>query len=162
MAAKNSKTHTFDAKLVRPEGTGTWTYVEVPPEVSEAFGARGRVAIAGTISDIPFRGSLMPAGEGRHFVVVAKPIRDAAKVTTGDTVRVAIKADTATGTVDVPPELATALKKNRAALDSFEGFSYSHRKEYASWVGEAKKAETRVARAEKAVAMLAEGKRLKA
>jgi hypothetical protein len=161
MAAKTAKTHTFRSKLVRPEGTGTWTYVEVPPTVSEAFGARGRVAIAGTISGVPFQGSLMPAGEGRHRVVVAKAIRDAAKVTAGDTVTVAIHADSSTRTVEVPPELAAALKKDRAARDAFEGLSYSHRKEYASWVGEAKKPETRVARAAKAIAMLAEGKRLK-
>jgi uncharacterized protein YdeI (YjbR/CyaY-like superfamily) len=30
---------------------------------------------------------------------------------------------------------------------AFEAFSYSHQKEYADWVGEAKKAETRLSRA---------------
>lgn len=129
--------------------------------MSEAFGVRGRMAIAGTIAGVAFQGSLMPAGGGRHFVVVAKAIREAANVTTGDTVTVAIHADPAARTVEIPAELAAALEKDRAAREAFERFSYSHRKEYASWVGEAKRSETRVARAEKAVAMLADGKRLK-
>jgi uncharacterized protein YdeI (YjbR/CyaY-like superfamily) len=37
--------------------------------------------------------------------------------------------------------------------------SYTHRKEYARWVGEAKKEQTRMARAAKAVRMLEQGVR---
>lgn len=154
-------THAFEAKLVRPEGTGAWTYVEVPATVSEALGSRGRVPVGGTVSGVAFRGSLMPAGEGRHFIVVAKPIRDEAGLATGDVVTVVIWPDTAERVVDQPPELITALDENPAARAVYEGYSYSHRKEYATWVGEAKKAETRATRAAKAVEMLLEGRKLK-
>ena len=41
----------------------------------------------------------------------------------------------------------------------FEALSFTHRKEYARWVGEAKQEATRVRRAEKAVAMLHNGVR---
>lgn len=45
-----------------------------------------------------------------------------------------------------------------AALESFEKFSYSHKKEYLEWVTEAKREETRQERMKKTLALLAEGK----
>lgn len=161
----SAATHTFEAELVRPEGTGTWTYVEVPLEVSLALGARGRVAVVGTVTgtgaSAELKGSLLAQGGGRHFLVVAKPIRDEVGATTGDVVTVSIRQDPSERVVDVPPELAAALAENPAARDVYDAYSYSHRKEYAAWVGEAKKPETRAARAAKAVTMLQEGKKLK-
>lgn len=153
--------HHFSAKLIRPDGTGTWTYVEVPRDVSDAFGTRSRVPVAGTIAGVAFRGSMMPAGGGGHFVVVAKPIREKAGVTAGDTVEVMLRADTAPRPVEVPPELDAALTKNQKARERFEALAPSHRREYANWIAEAKKAETRISRAEKAIAMLLEGRKLK-
>ena len=37
-------------------------------------------------------------------------------------------------TLIVPPDFAAAMKKNRRALETFEGFSYSHKKEYVEWI----------------------------
>lgn len=42
-------------------------------------------------------------------------------------------------------------------ISIFDRLSYSHRKEYCSWITEAKREETRVKRLEKAVAMLKNG-----
>jgi uncharacterized protein YdeI (YjbR/CyaY-like superfamily) len=58
-------------------------------------------------------------------------------------------------TNDTPPDLATALAKAGLA-EFFAGCTASHRREYLKWIGEAKKPETRVARVEKTVAMIAE------
>jgi len=59
---------------------------------------------------------------------------------------------------EVPPELAAALAKNRKAKAAFEGFSPSHRREYVTWIVEAKREETKVKRIAQAVEWLAEGK----
>ena len=40
---------------------------------------------------------------------------------------------------------------------AFEGLAYTHRKEYAQWVGEAKRQETRDRRAARALEMLGKG-----
>ncbi|HEY5331862.1 MAG TPA: YdeI/OmpD-associated family protein [Acidobacteriaceae bacterium] len=61
--------------------------------------------------------------------------------------------------VEVPPELAAALKKNKAARKVFEGFAPSHRREYMEWVADAKRDETRAKRVTQTVDWLAEGKR---
>jgi uncharacterized protein YdeI (YjbR/CyaY-like superfamily) len=58
----------------------------------------------------------------------------------------------------IPTELTTALKKNKKALATFEGFSYSHKKEYVDWITEAKREETRAQRLATTLAWLAEGK----
>jgi uncharacterized protein YdeI (YjbR/CyaY-like superfamily) len=42
-------------------------------------------------------------------------------------------------------------------LQAFEGLSYTHRKEYARWVEDAKKPETRQRRVEKTIELLRAG-----
>jgi uncharacterized protein YdeI (YjbR/CyaY-like superfamily) len=58
----------------------------------------------------------------------------------------------------VPEYFTKALGKNKKALKTFEDFSYSAKKEYVSWITEAKTEETRNRRMEQAVEWMAEGK----
>ena len=60
--------------------------------------------------------------------------------------------------VKVPPDLAAALKKNRKAAATFEGFSPSNRREYVEWITEAKTEATRQRRLDSAIEWMAEGK----
>jgi hypothetical protein len=60
--------------------------------------------------------------------------------------------------VVVPPELSKALLRHPEAKAAFEAFSPSHRREYAEWIAEAKKPETKERRVQQALEMLAEGK----
>jgi uncharacterized protein YdeI (YjbR/CyaY-like superfamily) len=60
--------------------------------------------------------------------------------------------------VEVPDELAAALKRNKAAKETFDSFSNSHKKEYIQWIVEAKTEATREKRLEQAIEMMAEGK----
>lgn len=60
----------------------------------------------------------------------------------------------------VPPALSAALKKNARARKTFEGLPPSCRREYCEWIGTAKQEETVQRRLEKAMVMLAEGRRM--
>jgi hypothetical protein len=51
-----------------------------------------------------------------------------------------------------------ALRRNKKALATFEGFSHSHKHEYVEWVTEARTEETRRRRLETALEWMAEGK----
>ncbi len=62
--------------------------------------------------------------------------------------------------VETPPELLTALKKNKSALKAFEDFSPSHRREYIEWITEAKTEATRDKRIQTTIEWLTEGKNL--
>ncbi|HEY0677797.1 MAG TPA: YdeI/OmpD-associated family protein [Chitinophagaceae bacterium] len=57
-----------------------------------------------------------------------------------------------------PPELLSALKKNKAALKTFENFSPSHKREYVEWITEAKTEATRDKRIATTIEWLTEGK----
>jgi uncharacterized protein YdeI (YjbR/CyaY-like superfamily) len=60
--------------------------------------------------------------------------------------------------VETPAEFTVALKKNKAANKVFEGFSPSCKREYAEWIADAKRPETRERRIVQAVEWIAEGK----
>jgi len=146
----------FVATLVRPEGVGTWTYLDIPPELADLLGAKGQVKVAGTISGHAFRTSTRPHGDGKHYIVVDKSIRDAIQVTAGDVVHVVMEKDTTPRTIEVPVDFTDRLQSDR--LDkTFESLSYSRKKEYVDWIESAKKPETRERRIEDSLDMLRTG-----
>ncbi len=61
--------------------------------------------------------------------------------------------------VEVPEILAAALKKNKAARETFENFPPSCKKEYVEWITEAKTDATRDKRLATTLEWLADGKR---
>lgn len=54
----------------------------------------------------------------------------------------------------IPAELAAVLSSDRETRTRFEQLAPSHQLEYVTWIGEAKKPETRKRRAERVAAML--------
>lgn len=151
----------FEAVLHRPEGTGTWTYFTLPFSVEAVFGSKGQIKVKGTVNGVPYRSSAMPHGNGTHYMVVGKAIRDQAGVAPGDPVQVTMELDTEERTVEVPGDLADALRQTEEAAARFDKLAYSHQKEFVDWIESAKRPETRANRIAKAVAMVLEGKRPK-
>lgn len=60
--------------------------------------------------------------------------------------------------IATPDYFIIELKKNQKALDIFEAFAASHRKEYNSWITEAKTEPTRNKRIAQAIEWIANGK----
>ncbi|MDN3658830.1 YdeI/OmpD-associated family protein [Ferruginibacter paludis] len=58
----------------------------------------------------------------------------------------------------VPDYFLKALSKHKKAAQTFEAFSYSHKKEYVQWIEEAKTDETKNKRMAQAIEMMKEGK----
>ena len=94
---------------------------------------------------------------GRYLIGLNKQVRAGAGVAPGDRVSVEIVLDDEERAVEVPEDLGAALDSDARAF--FDSLSYTNRKEYARWIEEAKRAETRQARVAKAVTML--GKRVR-
>ena len=149
-------TRKFRAALVRPEGTGTWTYFTVPAAINREFGTRARVQVRGTIDHLPYAGTLLPNAEGRHFMVVNKEIRDRIGKTAGDKVNVTVQIDSAPRSVSVPDDLQQALEGNARANATFNAMANSHKRAYVEWLEQAKKKETREDRIIKALQMILE------
>lgn len=61
--------------------------------------------------------------------------------------------------IETPEFVLTALRKNKAALKTFEAFSASCRNEYVEWIVSAKTEPTRERRMQQAIEWMAEGKK---
>jgi uncharacterized protein YdeI (YjbR/CyaY-like superfamily) len=128
----------------------------VPLDVPAVFG-RARAKVRGTVNGAPFRSTVAAYG-GRYFLPVNRVLREAAGATAGETVVVELERDDAPRVVEVPDDLREALDADDAARACFDGLSYTHRREYVEWIGEAKRADTRDRRIRKALDLLREGR----
>jgi len=146
-------TASFRAPVKASGRGGGGHLVEVPPAVIEALGGKGRIPVTASFNGVPYRGSIVRMGGGA-VLGVQKAIMAEAGVSVGDTLAIQVSNDDAPREVEVPDELANALRRNGTARTVFDGLSYSHRREYAQHVAEAKRPETRARRAERAIEQL--------
>jgi Bacteriocin-protection, YdeI or OmpD-Associated/Domain of unknown function (DUF1905) len=144
----------FTGTLTEASGAGG-RWVECPFDAQKEFG-QARPPVVGLINGQPYRTRLMRYG-GQTVLGLTKEIRAAAGVELGDEILVDIELDTAPRELDVPEALALALASDEPARAAFDALAYTHRKEYAKWVAEAKQPATRERRAAKAREMLLEG-----
>ena len=144
--------------LVRREEGGEVCAIDIPFDVEKTFGSRGRVPVRGTINGAPYRSTIFPMG-GCFMMAVNRQMREGAGVKAGETVTVVMERDTEPRVVTPPADLARALKTNKDAQAAWDKLSYTHQKEYAQSIEEAKKPETRQRRIEKAIEQLAAGKK---
>jgi hypothetical protein len=142
-------------KAEQSEATG----IQIPFDVQKVYGTRARVPVRGTINGFPYRSSISPMGGGCHFMPVNKSLREGAKVKAGDTISVVMERDDEPRVITPPKDLARALKADKDAKANWEKLSYTHQKEYANAIKEAKRPETRARRLEKAITELASGKK---
>jgi hypothetical protein len=153
-----AKKHTFTG-VIQNAGEGG-AFVEVPFDVEKEFGSK-RPKIKASIGGIPYRGLLVRMGGPNHILLILKDIREQLGKNFGDTVKVSVELDVDERVITVPAELKRAFVKDKEIKAFFETLSYSHQKEYARWIEEAKKEETRQSRVIKTIAMLKEKKKSK-
>ena len=84
----------------------------MPFSVLEAYGTKSQVRVRGTINGVPYRSSAMPEGDGTHYMVINKGIRDQAGITRGSEVEVVMSLDLEPREVEIPPELNALLTNN--------------------------------------------------
>lgn len=149
----------FDAVIYRPDVTGASSFVDIPFDVPAAFGTKGRVPVTATFDGHPYRGSLVTFGGPGHRILVLGDVQQAIGKRPGDAVHVAVRLDTAERVVELDADVEEALRAS-GRLEQFRGLSYSHQKEYWVWITGAKRPDTRQARVEKMLGMLAAGTRL--
>jgi uncharacterized protein YdeI (YjbR/CyaY-like superfamily) len=95
---------------------------------------------------------------GRFMIGVSADNRAAARVAGGDEVDVDVELDTEPREVDVPPDLAEALRKDATARATFDGLSYSNKQWHVLQIEGAKTDGTRRRRIDRSVGVLREGR----
>jgi len=133
------------------------TGIQIPDEVVESLGAGKRPPVRVTINGYTYRNTVAVMG-GVFMVGVSAEHRKGAGVAGGDEVDVDSELDTAPRVVTVPPDFQAALDNDVEAKRFFEGLSYSNKSRHVLSIEDAKTAETRQRRIEKAISQLRAGK----
>lgn len=101
--------------------------------------------VVATFDGRPYRGSIVSMGGPTKVLGVLKALRTELGKGPGDTLDVTVDLDDSPRTLTVPADLLEALDA-AGRRDAFEAQSFSHRREWVSWVEEAKRPATRARR----------------
>src|SRR2546427_7925779 len=113
-----------------PRGGGG-ALVPIPRQVAANLGLKGMPKVQAAIAGQPYRGSLMPMGDGTYCLGVLKAIQEAAGVGSGDSITIDLELDASPRTVELPAALANAIAHDEQAMAIWEDLSYTNKKEMA-------------------------------
>ena len=133
--------------------SGNNTGIEVPPDVIEALDAGKKPPVRVTVNGFEYRSTIAPMG-GKFLIPFSSDKRAATGLGGGDAIVVDLELDTAPRTVEPPDDFAAALDA-AGARDAWERLAPSHKKAHVTAIEQAKAAETRQRRIDKAVAQIA-------
>ena len=140
----------FKAKLENWAVGMDYCAVSVPEKITLALGTKGPVLVMAKVNDsTPFKVSLFPVGEGKHFIRIKAKVRKEINVKTGDLVKLQITVlDPAD--VDYPQDLLLALK-SEGVMKDFKLIPPGEQNFILRRIEEAVKPETRKKRIEEAL-----------
>jgi hypothetical protein len=151
MAPGSTETFAFRAEIVGARGGGAG--VMIPAELVERLGGRRQMRVLGSLNGVRYSSSTMPGPWGL-FLGVHKATQQAAGVAAGDVVEVEVARDTRPRVVELPPELKQALGADPTLRARFDALAFTHRREMAAGIADAKRPETRERRLAAIVARL--------
>lgn len=128
-------------------------FIPVPFDPRPVFG-KVRAPVLVTVNGYTYRSTIASMGAG-PCLPLRRSNREAAGLEGGETLNVTLTLDEGAREVEAPADLARALKAAPPAWQRWGELSYSHQREYAEAVAEAKKPETRARRIASAVAAIA-------
>ena len=132
--------------------------IDFPYDAMELFGTRSKVKIKVWIDGFYQRKSLLPKGNGSHYILVNMEARAAIGKNDGEKVSVVVEHDTEPRTVDIPEELQWLLDNEPDLKAEFGKLPYSARKFYISWIMETKDPDKKVKRINRVFEVLHERK----
>ena len=135
-------------------GQGGGHALVVPKEVAAMFTSK-RPPILAHVNGVEYRSRLAVYG-GQSYLGLRKDLLKQLGVGVGDLVEVELMEDHQERVVVEPPELTAALAENPAAKARYDQMPFTHRNEYARWIDEGKKPETRADRVAKTIRRLTE------
>ena len=141
---------TFTTTLLQ---SGNNVGIEIPDDVVAELGGKRVPVIITLDGEYTYRNTTAVMG-GKNLVGVSAEHRAASGVQGGRVVQVTMVRDDGPREVEVPPALAAALAADPVASAAWDALAYSHRKEHARAITEAKADETRERRVAKTIAAL--------
>lgn len=146
---------TFTATL-QPRGPAAAVLLD-DARLAEIGGGAKTPPVRVTVNGHTFHGRIGRMG-GETLLGFNKAVRAACGVQAGDEIELTVVRDDGPREVALPPALAEALAADAVLRARFAALAPTHRKEFARWVGEAKREETRDKRLAETLAMVREGR----
>jgi len=141
---------TFETTIVRD---GSMCFIPVTFDPKPVFG-KVRAPVMVTLNGYTYRSTIADMGTG-PCIPLRRSNREAAGLEGGEKLNVTLQLDEEKREVKPPAELVRALKAAPPAWNRWRELSYSHQREYAESIEQAKKPETRARRIDGAVRMIA-------
>jgi hypothetical protein len=141
---------------LQPRGPAAAVILDDAQVAAVGEGAK-RFPVVATVNGYTWRTTVVRMG-GEFLLGLSKEVRQGAAAEAGDEVDVTVELDTAPREVEVPEALAAALAADPEAKASFDRMAFTHRKEYARWIADAKQEQTRERRLGQALEMIRAGK----
>ena len=138
--------------------TGNNTGIVVPDNLINDLGAGSRPAVVVNVNGYEYRNTVGVMG-GKHMISISAAVRKETGLKGGDPIHVTLTLADTPREVDVPADFAAALSADPAAGAFFAALSNSLQRYHVDNISEAKTAETRQRRIEKAVSLFREGKK---
>src|SRR5437016_940057 len=120
---------------------GSMCFIPVPFDPKAVFG-KVRAPVRVTLNGYTYRSTIAAMG-GTVCIPLRRSNREAAGLKGGEILDVQIALDKKVRTVTPPSDLVTALKAAPPAWDHWRELSFTHQREYAEAITEARKPETR-------------------
>jgi hypothetical protein len=127
-------------------------FIPVPFDPKPVFG-KVRAPVTVTLNGYTYRSTIAAMG-GPPCIPLRRSNREAAGLEGDETIAVRLDLDTAAREITPPADLVRALKAEPPAWDRWRELSYSHQREHAEAITQAKKPETRARRIAAAVRAL--------
>jgi bacteriocin resistance YdeI/OmpD-like protein/uncharacterized protein DUF1905 len=137
--------HTFTATL--HEGG-----IEVPLDVKALFG-EARAPVQMTFCGETHKNRVAVYG-GKYILGIWKAVLEKHGLADGSMIEVTLEHDDAPRVIEPPADLAAAMADNAKAADGWAAMSYTHQREWAQALEDAKKPETRTKRLAQAIEAL--------
>lgn len=147
--------HHFETQIERHDlGRYAYTVVYLPEALARElpFDQHPRLRTEADVAGLTVRGAWQP-GQGRHYLMLARPALKTAGLAVGDRVEVAFRL-LPQDQVDLPPELAALLAAEPDLAAAWQALTAGQQRGLAQHLGAAKRADTRAARLAQVRAML--------
>ncbi|HTE21165.1 MAG TPA: YdeI/OmpD-associated family protein [Armatimonadota bacterium] len=153
----DASTREFTATVLAwPDGR---VYVELPFDPAEAWGAKSRHHITGSVNGTDIRGPLDELADATWVLVLGPAWRRGTGIGPGDEVTVVLAAE-GPQRDSLPPDLAAALEAEPDAGAFFDSLATFYRTGYLRWLdGASRRPAVRVERLRELVALLKAGKK---
>ncbi len=137
----------FDFEAVLKNGPQAGVYADFPFDCQQIFGTRKAIPVKIEIDKL-YSGetSLLPCGNGKHWLHLKKDIRIIIGKSEGDTVKIVLEKNTNPTVPDVPEYLQWLLENDNLMMSAYKRMPLSARKFWLGYIEDTKIDDVKVER----------------